>query len=181
MYHSVPSHPSAWPYMCYDSPLGLLAPTVLAFGDGTAPFTFHEITRPMIGLCHRYLVKLVVGIRVMSNLDDFLWMSEAGHAEATPTFARWVLPLLGWVLNQTKSDWSISTVKKSLGFMVDSTAMRLRVPEDKIVRIVAQIDEILRSPQTTVGAVHSLWGTTVSLRPALQGASMHCYDTAQSV
>ena len=54
--------------------------------------------------------------------------------------------------------------------------MRLRVPEDKIVRIVAQIDEILGSPQTTVGAVHSLWGTIVSLRPALQGASAYCYE-----
>jgi hypothetical protein len=156
--------------MCYDSPLGLLAPTVLAFGDGTAPFTFHKITRPLVVFSH------LVGIRVMSYLDDFLWMSEPERAEATSKFAQWLLPLLGWVPNLKKSDWTIGTVKESLGFVVDSTAMRLRVPEDKVSRIVAQIDEILGTPQTTVGAVHSLWGTIVSLRPALQGASAYCYE-----
>ncbi len=60
--------------------------------------------------------------------------------------------------------------------MVDSASMRLLVPEDKIIRVIAQIDAILGSPQTTVGAVHSLWGTIVSMRPALQGASAYCYE-----
>ncbi len=151
-------------------PLGLLAPTILAFGDGAAPFTFHKMTRPMVIFCH------LVGIRVMSYLDDFLWMSEPNQADRIRDFARWFLPQLGWVPNQKKSDWSTGTLKESLGFMADSAAMRLHVPEDKIARTVAQIDDALMSPQTTVGAVHSLWGTIVSLRPALQGASAYCYE-----
>ena len=46
-YHSVPMHHSAWPFLVFNSPgFGLMAPTVLSFGDGVAPFTFHKLPSP---------------------------------------------------------------------------------------------------------------------------------------
>ena len=174
-YHSVPMHESAWPYMVFDSPLGLMTPTVLSFGDGVAPFTFHKITRPMVAFAQ------LAGLRLMSYLDDFLFMTEPARADSTRTFAKWLLPFLGWVVNEDKSDWSSGTAKESLGFIVDSADMRLRVPADKIASIAAQITEALTPARTTVGILHSIWGRIQSLYPALQGASAYCYEIGRQV
>ena len=174
-YHSVPMHESAWPYMVFDSPLGLMTPTVLSFGDGVAPFTFHKITRPMVAFAQ------LAGLRLMSYLDDFLFMTEPARADSTRTFAKWLLPFLGWVVNEDKSDWSSGTAKESLGFIVDSADMRLRVPADKIASIAAQITEALTPARTTVGILHSIWGRIQSLYPALQGASAYCSEIGRQV
>jgi hypothetical protein len=128
-YHSVMMHEDTWPYMCFDSPLGLVCPTVLSFGDGLAPFIFSKITRPITAFCH------VIGLRIMSYLDDFLWMARCENAESTKKFARWLMPALGWISNTNKADWSMGSVKESLGFMVNAEQMRLHVTADKIANI----------------------------------------------
>ena len=174
-YHSVMMHEDTWPYMCFDSPLGLVCPTVLSFGDGLAPFIFSKITRPITAFCH------VIGLRIMSYLDDFPWMALRENADSTKRFAQWLMPALGWISNTAKADWSMGSVKESLGFVVDAEAMRLRVPADKISTICDLITEALGGPVTNVGLVHSIWGKIVSLRPALQGASAYCYETGRQI
>ena len=123
-------HEDSWPYLCYElSPFGLVCPTVLSFGDGLAPFVFHKITRSITAFSH------ILGIRVMSYIDDFLWMAAPERAASTKAFAQWLMPALGWISNEIKSDWSVGSVKESLGFVVDAASMRLRVPDDKIKTI----------------------------------------------
>ena len=156
-HHSVMMHEDSWPYMCFDSPLGLVCPTVLSFGDGLAPFVFSKITRPITAFCH------VIGLRVMSYHEDLLWMANREMADSTRKFAQWLLPALGWISITGKADWSTGSIKESLGFVVDAEAMRLRVPADKIVTICSLITEVLSAPSTNVGLVHSIWGKIVSL------------------
>ena len=123
----------------------------------------------------------LVQIRLLGYLDDFLFAETPERAADTRTFARWLLPFLGWVVNEPKSDWSLTTSKESLGFIVDSEQMRLKVPSDKIMAIVRQISEELAPPQTTVGSLHFVWGRIQSLYPALQGASAFCYEIGRQV
>ena len=84
-------------------------------------------------------------------------------------------------MNEGKSDWSLSTTKESLGFTVDSADMRLKVPADKITAVVDMITSALAARQTSLGLVHSIWGTIQSLYPALQGASAYCYEIGRQV
>ena len=123
----------------------------------------------------------MIGLRVMSYLDDFLWMARCENAESTKKFAQWLMPALGWISNTNKADWSMGSVKESLGFMVDAEQMRLHVPADKIANICDMITEALSGQSTNVGLVHSIWGKIVSLRPALQGASAYCYEIGRQI
>jgi hypothetical protein len=81
-YYSVPMHPSSWPYLCFDTPVGLMAGTCLLFGDAQSPFTFHKITR------HIVAISGTLGIRVTSYLDDFLWMAIDQMRSTEPTPSR---------------------------------------------------------------------------------------------
>ena len=82
-YHSVPMHHSAWPFMVFYCPgIGFLAPTVLAFGDGVAPFTFHKTTRPMVAFAQ------LAGLRLVPYLDDFLFCAEPQDADTTTARSR---------------------------------------------------------------------------------------------
>ena len=116
-YYSVPMHESAWPYMGFDTPKGLLVATILVFGAGTAPYIFHKITRPMVALAG------ALGVRLMSYLDDFLFMASPEETPDTQEFARWLFPLLGWQTND-KCDWKPSRAKKFLGLIVDPQSER---------------------------------------------------------
>ncbi len=65
-YYSVGAHPDSWPYLCMDTPRGLVCGSVLLFGVGQSPFCFHKITRCIVEFAG------AVGVRVLSYLDDFL-------------------------------------------------------------------------------------------------------------
>ena len=88
-YYSVPMHESSWPYLCVQTLLGILAPTVLIFGDGQAPFTSHKVTRPMVALSG------ILKVRTLSYLADFLFAATPKEAPRTQSYAKWFFPLQG--------------------------------------------------------------------------------------
>ena len=161
-YYSVPMHPDSWPYLCFDTPIGLMAGTCLLFGDAQAPFTFHKITRHIVAFAGR------LGVRVLSYLDDFLWMAQPNKIAQTSAFAQWILPLLGWSLNQ-KCDFTPSTFKKFLGFYVDSEAMRLKAPFRKVRETSRMIRDTITTGAATVKHLQSIAGKIISLRLAIPG------------
>lgn len=105
-YYFVNMHESAWPYLCFDTPVGLMCGTSLLFGDGLGPFTFHKIAREIVAFAG------AVGIRVMNYLDDWLWMAQPDRREGTKAFAEWLLPALGWTYN-AKCDFTWAYVRGS--------------------------------------------------------------------
>jgi hypothetical protein len=161
-YYSVPMHPDSWPFLCFDTPIGLLAGTCLLFGDAQAPFTFHKITR------HIVAISGVLGIRVMSYLDDFLWMATPDRIPQTSAFAQWILPLLGWSLNQ-KCDFTPSTFKKFLGFYVDSAQMRLKAPFRKVREISGMLADAIAGRSCSLEHLQSLTGKIIALKLAIPG------------
>ena len=139
-----------------------MAGTCLLFGDAQAPFTFHKITRHIVAFAGR------LGVRVLSYLDDFLWMAQPNKIAQTSAFAQWILPLLGWSLNQ-KCDFTPSTFKKFLGFYVDSEAMRLKAPFRKVRETSRMIRDTITTGAATVKHLQSIAGKIISLRLAIPG------------
>ena len=92
-YYHVPASEASWPFLCFQTqdPEELLCATVLPFGAGLGPFVFHKIVRQITAFAG------LVGFRVMSYLDDFLWASEPEKRELT--FATWLLKGLGWAIS----------------------------------------------------------------------------------
>ena len=123
----------------------------------------------------------LAGLRILPYLDDFLFCARPEEADVHRTFATWLLPFLGWIANEDKSDWSTSTTKESLGFVVDSSSMRLKVPADKIIFISGEITKALATTQVQLERLHSIWGMIQALYPALQGASAFCYEVGRQV
>ena len=161
-YYSVPMHEDSWPYLCFDGPEGLSCGTCLLFGDAQAPFTFHKITRHIVafsGICR---------VRVLSYLDDFLWMAQPGQSHSTSAFAQWILPLLGWTLNN-KCDWTPSTFKKFLGLFIDSAQRRLKAPFRKVRSICESMEQALKSNALQFDALTSLPGRIIALKLAIPG------------
>lgn len=140
----------------------ILAGTCLLFGDAQAPFTFHKITR------HIVAISGVLGIRVMSYLDDFLWMATPDRIPQTSAFAQWILPLLGWSLNQ-KCDFTPSTFKKFLGFYVDSAQMRLKAPFRKVREISGMLADAIAGRSCSLEHLQSLTGKIIALKLAIPG------------
>ena len=164
-YYSVPMHESAWPYLCFNSPLGILAPTVLIFGDGQAPFTFHKVTRPMTALAG------ILGIRCLSYLDDFLFAASPDKIPMTQSFARWLFPLLGWSTND-KCDWDPGFVKEFLGFSLDSNEFRIKTPLRKLDDLLSRITSLLESQHhCDMDELASFVGKLIALLPAVPGVS----------
>ena len=155
-------HEDSWPYLCFQTPLGLLAGTVLLFGDAQAPFTFHKITRPMVALAG------ILSVRVMAYLDDFMWMASDEELPATSRFAQWILPLLGWTPNE-KCEWEPTMQKKFLGFIVDSESMRLKALPRKVADITSRINSALEPPTCPLRELERLVGKIIALKLAIPG------------
>ena len=162
-YYSVPAHPDSWPYLCLNTPLGLVCGTVLLFGIGQSPFVFHKITRLIVAFAG------TVGLRVMSYLDDFLWFARRQEREEVSTFGQWLLTCLGWKLNE-KCDLSPSKCKKFLGLLVDSQSFKFKVPQDKITRVMGRLTYLVADASAhTRENIRELAGLLVSLDLAVPG------------
>lgn len=88
-YYSVPMHESACPYRGFDTPKSLLVATFWVFGAGTATYIGHKITGPMVALAG------ALGGRLMSYLDDALFMTSPEETKDTHGVCEMVVPTAG--------------------------------------------------------------------------------------
>jgi len=102
----------------------------LPFGLAAAPRVFTKILCPLAA-------KMRLGIRVIFYLDNILVLSQSkellkSHMES-----------LGFKLNLKKCAWAPSQVIDFLGFLIDSTTMKLFLPEEKIDKILKECWHLL--------------------------------------
>lgn len=106
---------------------------VLPFGVSVAPYVFHHMLRPLVSWLRQ------AGVRICAYLDDLLILgSSAEECRRHGQLVADLLADLGFRIHPDKSELIPATTRTFLGFVVDSTAMTLRLPAPKARRIARE-------------------------------------------
>lgn len=113
-------------------------------------------------------------ILIIAYIDDLLIQAPdaatcARHAEITIL----VLQSLGYGVNFEKSALVPATTVEHLGFIWDSCAMTLSLPQAKVEKIVQRARRLLAAGSTTAADLRSLLGTLESTRLVTRQAALH--------
>lgn len=157
-YYAIPIDELMSPYLAFEHRGRYFAPVILPFGLSTAPFSFHKVVREPVKFL-RFL-----GVRIMTYLDDTLWMERKERAKALHMLAQWFFPFLGFSYNE-KCDWKLETQAEFLGAIIDSVLMTLALTEERRQSIRELLLEVLRNKGTiALDKLESLTGKLSSAR-----------------
>lgn len=140
----------------------------LPFGLSSAPRVFTKLMKPVVAQLRKQ------GIRLIIYLDDILIMAETEtlanqHAQTTCN----LLEALGFVINYQKSNLIPSKKMEFLGFLVDSQALTLALPRDKIRRVKKECQNLLDLQVVTVRELAKVLGHLTSTIQAVFPAPLH--------
>ena len=130
----------------------------LPFGLSIAPRVFTKIMKPVVALLRQ------LGIRLIIYLDDLLIMAQS--KEMLNCHASTTLHLLEKVLIP-------ATSMEFLGFLIDSQAMTLALPRDKVRKVKKECQSALNHPQVTVRELAKLLGYLTSTIQAVFPGPLH--------
>ena len=126
---------------------------VLPFGLATAPRVFTSLTKPILFLCHRK------GLRIVIYLDDILVLVRSKQAgKRAHLFLCSLLVRLGLHINFSKSNLCLSQSFTFLGLCWDTVHMSVSLPPDKLADIQQLALSLLHTPHVTVRKVMSFLG-----------------------
>ena len=103
----------------------------LPFGLSGVPRVIIKLLKPVLGRLRHH------GVRLILNLDEMLLMAHSQEElKEQLQLVISLLGLLGFVINQKKSQLLSTQLIQYLGFLVDSTTMRIRLTEEKNLKMV---------------------------------------------
>ena len=140
----------------------------LPFGLSIAPRVFTKIMKPVVALLRQ------LGIRLIIYLDDLLIMAQSKemlNCHASTTLH--LLENLGFMINYLKSVLIPATTMEFLGFLIDSQAMTLALPRDKVRKVKKECQSALNHPQVTVRELAKLLGHLTSTIQAVFPGPLH--------
>ena len=126
---------------------------VLPFGLATAPRVFISLMKPILFLCHRK------GLHIVIYLDDILVLvCSKWVGKRACLFLCSLLVCLGLHINFSKLDLLLSQSFTYLGLCWDTVCMLVSLPPDKLAGIQQLALSLLHSPHVTVRKVMSFLG-----------------------
>ncbi|XP_044585057.1 uncharacterized protein LOC123265399 [Cotesia glomerata] len=141
----------------------------LPFGLCTCPLTFTKLMKPVINYLR------LKGFLSVIYLDDFLCL---GHSvvECIENLTQTVklLEKLGFIVNFEKSKLEPERKCRYLGFMLDSSMMRVELPEDKKVVVQKQIKDLQKKSTVKIREFAKVIGSIVACCPAVEYSLLHC-------
>ena len=168
-YYSIPLHPSAWPFVRFVWRGVTYEYMTLLFGLASSPRVFTK----MVTAAVKFL-KVVFLIWLTGYIDDFMIMAKDPMTCMVHThICILVFHILGFEVNMKKSSLVPSTRMEHLGFVFDSEAMTLSLPENKIEKIVSLAKRYMDEGACSADQLRSLIGTLESVRPAVELAPLH--------
>lgn len=138
----------------------------LPFGLSCAPRIFTKLLKPLITSLREKGMMLVV------YLDDFLIL-ENSECVVNVRLTVELLSDLGFLINYPKCSLIPSNICTFLGFVYDSTYMRVSLPKEKQGRILAMLSHFLSLPECSIRDFAKLVGTLVSACPAIKYGFLH--------
>ena len=140
----------------------------LPFGLSIAPRVFTKIMKPVVALLRQ------LGIRLIIYLNDLLIMAqlkEILNCHASTTLH--LLENLGFMINYLKSVLIPATKMEFLGFLIDSQAMTLALPRDKVRKVKKECQSALNHPQIMVRELAKVLGNLTSTIQAVFPGPLH--------
>ncbi|XP_075694193.1 uncharacterized protein LOC142660963 isoform X2 [Rhinoderma darwinii] len=110
-----------------------------------------------------WVVRLESGCdSVIHYLDDFLFVGPGGSGLCSTLLRvfRQVMSRFGVPISEDKTEGPL-TVLSFLGIEIDSERMIFRLPDDKLARLVTQVDQVMGSKKVTLKQLQSLMGLLV--------------------
>ena len=168
-YYSVPLHKSAWPYVRFVWRGVVYEYHTLVFGLASSPRVFTK----MVTAAVKFL-KVAFMIWLTGFIDDFLIMARDPYLCLLHThICILVFHILGFEVNMKKSSLIPSTKIEHLGFIFDSQAMTLILPQEKIDKVVGLVSGYLERNFISADQLRSLIGRLESVKPAVELAPLH--------
>ena len=134
-YRMVPVHPEDRPLLGMEWNGQYFMDTALPFGLRSAPKIFNALADGLMWMFKRFGVEFV-----MHYLDDYLFGGQAGtnQCEKALTIGIGVCDEVGAPVAQQKVEGPTTTIQ-FLGILLDTVAMELQLPADKLRRLKALI------------------------------------------
>ena len=156
-------------------PLGRPGLRVLPFGLASAPRVFTKVMRAVVTFLRNR------GIRCVIYLDDLLLMNKSPSTlKEHTTLTLDLLEALGFLVNYPKSHLTPSQEMEYLGFLIDSTQKKLRLPKAKLDQIRTEASQILTSKETSARHLAQLIGKMSAAILAIYPAPLH-YRSLQAL
>ena len=184
-YRSVPIYPqhSSFQGMKWDFDDGrgelYLQENRLSFGLKCAPFIFSLLSEMVVGM-----VKSRGVSRIVNYLDDFIVVSDSfENCQRDQKVLLDVLRQVGFSISWKKVS-SPGTKRVFLGICIDSEAMTLTLPHEKIDKLVSIIVELETSGKASKRQLESLGGLVSHFSSVIRGGRTFCrriYDLANRV
>ena len=165
----IPIHPHSSKYLRFVWLNELLQWIALPFGLTCSPRVITKVLKPIIAF-----LRATWSILISIYIDDMLIQSESPqqaifHAQLVML----TLMALGWSFNFKKCNLIPSQTVVHLGFEIDTVAMTISCPKDKIVRLQDKCKLAFIAKQISVHDLERLLGTMESVRPATPLAALH--------
>ena len=162
-YRHFPVHPDHWQFQCFSWESQHYLDGFLEFGVRIAPEVAHRFT------CALKRILWANGIRAVSAIvDDFLLLHTSKVYCTVALVAALALAQdLGFKVNLAPHKTSLPCFcLKYVGIVVDSARMELRLPADKLAKLVAGCESALAVQQVPIRDLQSLvgllqWGSKV--------------------
>uniref|UniRef100_A0A1X7SH48 Reverse transcriptase domain-containing protein n=1 Tax=Amphimedon queenslandica TaxID=400682 RepID=A0A1X7SH48_AMPQE len=139
----------------------------LLFGLSCAPWVFTKTLKPVLTLLRE------LGVRLVAYIDDILVLAETKEMAQCHTEAlMYLLQNLGYIIHPEKTVTQPAQEIEFLGMMVDSRALELRLPGQKIRKLRKEAAMIIKDHQLsqtppTIREVSRLLGKFNSLSQAV--------------
>ncbi|XP_068136523.1 tyrosine-protein kinase RYK isoform X1 [Hyperolius riggenbachi] len=140
----------------------------LPFGITSAPRIFTKVMGELIGDIHRQ------GIIVIPYLDDLLIVARTlvDLEEHRQTVLK-QLQQAGWIVSKDKSQLTPTQNILFLGFIIDSVQQRILLPQEKVQKIMSEVEKFNTFQTIKIRQIMQLLGLLSSVAPAIQWALMH--------
>ena len=165
----IPIHKESRKYLRFHWLGELLEWVALPFGLTCSPRVLTKVIKPIVAF-----LRSTWNILITIFMDDMLIQAESPELA---TFHAQLVMLtfmsLGWSFNFKKSNLVPSQKITHLGFDIDTAAMIIACPVDKIVRLRNMCMKAFANKQLTVHDMERLLGTMESVRPSTPLAALH--------
>ena len=149
------------------------------YGPGLQPYVFSKLSDFIVHCAVREGVT-----KVVNYLDDYCIISstvaEGLHHQATVIT---ILRRIGFFMSFKKLR-SHDTTLRFLGIGIDSVALEMRLPEDKLAKLMLTLDSIKGCRKTTRRELEQLGGILAHCSKVVKGGRTFCpqiYDAINSV
>ena len=167
-YYTVPVHPADRKFLKFFWKNQLWQFKVLPNGLSTAPRLFTKLLKPMFTQLREQ------GHVLIGYLDDTLIIGESESQTAKTVQATTsILAQLGFLVHPDKSVLCPTQEIQFLGFILNTRAMTIRLPNNKSQEVQQLCSELLHTPTPSIRQVARIIGKMVASFPAVQYGQLY--------